>query len=83
MGRMAVQPGISRHLALTRADPGKHRLGPGAVEKVAPVTADRVVPKVLTRLRLQRRLQHLIAGQVTRPSGQTNSTPQPGLLDQV
>ena len=55
--------GVPGHLDLDRPDLGEHRLGPGAVARVAAATAGRVVlviAQVLGHLRVQRGLQHVL-----------------------
>jgi hypothetical protein len=54
---------VAGDLDLDRSDLGEHRLGPGAVAGVAAPTADWVVlviAQVLSHLRVQRGLQHVL-----------------------
>lgn len=54
---------ITRHLDLDRADLSQHRLGPGAVARVAAIAAGGlvlVVAQVLAHLRIQSGLEHLL-----------------------
>ncbi len=60
-GRRETAVPVAGHLNLDRPDLGQHRLGPGAIARVTPVAAHRVVlviAQVLAHFRFQRGLEH-------------------------